>query len=279
MKMNSFWKLIPVAAFAAFALVACDSGSSSDSGVADSSSSVAVQSSGNSSSGMESGGSVAESSSDVAASSSTVAKSSSSVAACTNTYGTNTVTDCRDGQVYKTVVIGTQTWMAQNLNYAMDSSWCYNNSADSCSKYGRLYQWTAAMNIASSYLTTSASAVIKAPQQGACPAGWHVPTSGEWTTLETAVGGSDSTCIKLKSTGGWYDSGNGTDSYGFSALPAGGRYNDGDFYLARGLALFSSATEYGASYAYYRRFGYNFASMYAYIGNKTYAFSVRCVQD
>src|SRR5574344_2307817 len=163
MKMNSFWKMIPVAAFAAFAFVACDSGSSLDSDVADSSSGAAAQSSGSSSNGMESGGSVASSSSSDAASSSSVAKSSSSVAACTNTYGTNTVTDCRDGQVYKTVVIGTQTWMAENLNYVVDSSWCYGNSADSCAKYGRLYQWTAAMNIASSYASVMAGAVIKAP--------------------------------------------------------------------------------------------------------------------
>lgn len=194
-----------------------------------------------------------------------------------STVVTGTMTDSRDGQVYKTVTIGMQTWMAENLNYAVDSSWCYENSADSCSKYGRLYTWTAAMGVGMSY--NSAILGDSVNHQGVCPAGWHVPTNGEWATLETAVGGSYSAGTKLKSTSGWYDSGNGTDSYGFSALPAGGRYNDGDFYLARGLALFSSATEYGASYAYYRRFGYNFASMYAYIGNKTYAFSVRCIQD
>src|SRR5574344_1159397 len=265
MKMNSFWKMIPVAAFAAFALVACDSGSSSDSDVADSNSSAAAQSSGSSSSGMESGGSVA--------------KSSSSVAVCTNTYGTNTVTDCRDGQVYKTVTIGTQTWMAQNLNYAVDCSWCYNNSADSCSKYGRLYQWTAAMNIASSYLTTSAGAVINAPHQGACPAGWHIPTDAEWNTLATAVGGSDSAGIKLKSTSGWYNNGNGTDDYGFSALPAGNRMIYGFFGNEGSYAYFWSATEDRASYAYIRNLGYSYTSMFTYYDNEDNAFSVRCVQD
>src|SRR5574344_459914 len=128
-------------------------------------------------------------------------------------------TDDRDGQVYKTVVIGTQTWMAENLNYAVDSSWCYENSADSCSKYGRLYQWIAAMGVSASY--NGAIFGDSVNHQGACPAGWHVPTSGEWDTLATAVGGSDTAGTKLKSTGGWYSSGNGTDSYGFSALPAG----------------------------------------------------------
>src|SRR5574344_676141 len=214
MKMNSFWKMIPVAAFAAFALVACDSGSSSDSDVADSNSSAAAQSSGSSSSGMESGGSVA--------------KSSSSVAVCTNTYGTNTVTDCRDGQVYKTVTIGTQTWMAQNLNYADSAalpnlegnSWCYGNSADSCAKYGRLYTWTGAMNIDRSYQSASAAAVVSAPHQGACPMGWHIPTNAEWTILEDAVGGSSTAGTYLKATSGWksYSGISNLDSYGFSAL-------------------------------------------------------------
>ncbi len=305
MKMSFFWKIVPVAAFAAFALVACDSGSSSDSDAAESSSSAAAQSSGSSSSGMESSGSVAESSSSiaarsssdvsssssVAASSSSVAKSSSSVAACTNTYGTNTVTDCRDGRSYKTVTIGTQMWMAENLNYAdsaampnlMGNSWCYGNRADSCSKYGRLYTWTAAMNIASSYRTASAGAEIKTPQQGACPAGWHVPTDAEWTTLETAVGGSDSAGTKLKSASGWdyYNgaNGNGTDSYGFSALPAGYRYYSGAFYYAGNFAYFWSATKYGASYVRLRYLGYNYTYMLSYGYDKDYAFSVRCVQD
>ena len=282
MKMNSFWKMIPVAAFAAFAFVACDSGSSSDSDAADSSSSAAAQSSGSSSNGMESGGSVAASSSDVAASSSSVAKSSSSVAACTNTYGTNTVTDCRDGRVYKTVVIGTQTWMAENLNYADSvamtnlegNSWCYENRADSCAKYGRLYTWSAAMN--SSYLM---NAVISTPQQGVCPTGWHLPTSGEWATLETAVGGSDSAGIKLKSTSGWYNNGNGTDDYGFSALPAGNRMIYGFFGNEGSYAYFWSATEDRASYAYIRNLGYSYTSMFTYYDNEDNAFSVRCVQD
>ena len=101
------------------------------------------------------------------------------------------------------------------------NSWCYENSADSCAKYGRLYTWTAAMNIDSSYQWASATAVIFTPQQGACPAGWHIPKNAEWTTLENAVGGSIVAGTELKSVSGWYLSGNGTDAYGFSALPAG----------------------------------------------------------
>ena len=196
-----------------------------------------------------------------------------------------TMTDPRDGQSYKTVTIGTQTWMAENLNYAdsaampnlKGNSWCYENSADSCAKYGRLYTWTGAMNIAGSYQSASATAVISAPQQGACPAGWHIPTDAEWTTLETAVGGAAGT--KLKSTSGWSSSGNGTDAYGFSALPAGSRDDSGSFGDVGYDTFFWSASEYDTDDAYYRYLSYYYAYMSTGYYNKTFAFSVRCVQD
>ena len=237
--------------------------------------------SGNNGTETEGGGS----SSVVNSSSSSIGGSSSSVAACTNTYGTNTVTDCRDGQTYKTVTIGTQTWMAENLNYAdstampnlKGSSWCYENSADSCAKYGRLYTWTAAMNIDSSYQSASAAAVISAPWRGACPTGWHIPTDAEWTTLETAVGGAAGT--KLKSTSGWSSSGNGTDAYGFSALPAGYRNFTGDFDFVGIYADFWSATESGTDNAYIPVLDFRRAYMYTNYYSKNDALSVRCVQD
>jgi len=201
------------------------------------------------------------------------------------------VTDCRDNQTYRTVTIGTQTWMAENLNYAdsvampnlKGNSWCYDNSMDSCAKYGRLYTWTAAMNIDSSYQSVSAAAVISTPQQGACPAGWHVPTDEEWGTLENAVGGSSVAGTRLKSRSGWNDdgdeSGNGTDSYGFSALPAGHRIYDGSFYYVGGRAYFWSVTENVTVGAYGRRLDYNYAFMDTNHYGKNYAYSVRCVQD
>ena len=114
----------------------------------------------------------------------------------------NTLTDTRDGQVYRTVTIGDQVWMAENLNYETDSSFCYNDSAEYCAKYGRLYTWTAAMN--------------------ACPDGWHLPTIDEFETLFATVGGDSIAGMKLKSTSGWNSDGNGTDDFGFTVLPAGG---------------------------------------------------------
>ena len=197
------------------------------------------------------------------------------------------ITDTRDGQTYRTVVIGTQTWMAENLNYAdsvammnlKGNLWCYGNSADSCAKYGRLYTWTGAMNMASSYQSELASAVISTPQQGVCPAGWHIPTDAEWTTLENAVGGSNTAGTYLKSTNGWYNDGNGTDSYGYSARPAGFRNNYGDFRSAGLIANFWSASENLASHAYNRYLNYDYAYMYTHYNNKYFAFSVRCVKD
>ena len=231
------------------------------------------------------------SSAETISSSSSLAVSSSSAKAAWNylnpniTYGK--ITDPRDGQVYKTVVIGTQTWMAENLNYAdsiampnlKEISWCYNNSMDSCAKYGRLYTWTAAMDIARSYQSATAAAVISVPHQGVCPTGWHLPDTTEWNDLEAAVGGESTAGTVLKSTGGWQDSGNGTDAYGFSALPAGYRSHFGGFYNAGYGAYFWSATEYDAGNAYRRYLNYDVADMYTYNNDKYNAFSVRCVKD
>ena len=124
--------------------------------------------------------------------------------------------DARDNQTYKTVVIGNQTWMAQNLNYNMENSSCYNDNPDNCAKYGRLYTVDAAMN--------------------ACPSGWHLPSEYEWDTLMNAVGGRDVAGKMLKSESGW-ELYNGVDEYGFTAVPAG--YYDISIYDLEGKsALF-----------------------------------------
>ena len=167
-------------------------------------------------------------------------------------------TDARDGQTYKTVVIGTQTWMAQNLNYETANSYCYSNTPSNCTKYGRLYTWAAAKT--------------------ACPTGWHLPTEAEFKTLFTAVGGSSTAGTKLKSTSGWY-SGNGTDNYSFSALPAGyGNYNQG-YYGEGSYANFWSSTENDSYDACYMALDYDNDNAYRDNDLKSYGFSVRCVKD
>ena len=99
-----------------------------------------------------------------------------------------------DGQEYKTVTIGLQTWMAENLNYydkdntnLVANAWCYKNVEKNCNLGGRLYTWTAAMNLPSGYLTASAAEEIESPHQGICPDGWHLPDSTEWYQVANYV--------------------------------------------------------------------------------------------
>ncbi len=196
------------------------------------------------------------SSSGKTSSSSAVIRSSSSIKV---EVKIGSITDSRDGQTYKTVTIGTQTWMAQNLNYETADSYCYGDTPSNCTKYGRLYTWAAA--------TT------------ACPSGWHLPTKAEFETLITAVGGSSTAGTKLKSTSGWTNSGNGTDDYSFSALPAGFRNYYGDYYYEGDFAYFWSSTEINSNYAYFMNLYYDTDDAYLFNNNEYNGFSVRCLKD
>jgi len=179
-----------------------------------------------------------------------------------------TFTDDRDGKSYKKIVIGTQTWMGENLNYAAEGSKCYDNSDDNCEKYGRYYDWETART--------------------ACPSGWHLPTDDEWTVLVNYAGGEKKAGKKLKSTNGWND--NSTDDYGFSALPGGSCFNLGVGGVSCGnensYGMWWSATESDSSFAWYRRMdaktqGINleYVSKERYGPTKSHLYSVRCVQD
>ncbi len=197
--------------------------------------------------------------------------------------------DSRDGTVYNFVVIGTQTWMAQNLNYAYNegtaTSYCYSDDTSNCTKYGRLYTWSAAMDSAAVFSKNGegcgygVTCTATEPVRGVCPAGWHLPTYAEFETLIAAVGGESGAGVKLKSASGWDGDGNGSDDYGFSALPAGDRSSDGDFYYAGYLAYFWSATERGTSIARSMYLLYSSGDAYLYVNLKNYAFSVRCLKD
>ena len=170
------------------------------------------------------------------------------------------LTDSRDGQTYKTITIGTQTWMAENLNYETSGSYCYNDSIEYCNKYGRLYTWEEAME--------------------SCPDGWHLPSGVDWENLFTAVGGKSTAGKVLKSQSGWSENGNGTDAFDFSALPAGCRSSHGIFnYDSSAANFWSSATE-PDEIAFYSLNLYNFYE-FARFGThrKDHAASVRCVKD
>jgi uncharacterized protein (TIGR02145 family) len=201
--------------------------------------------------------------------------------------------DERDSKVYKTTKIGTQTWMAENLNYAVDNSWCYSDSAAYCTKYGRLYPWTVAMNLNSTYNSVLAvdEGVIKTPHQGVCPHGWHIPTIPDWNTLTEHVdiyGGNEGIGMSLKSTTGWSiktweglneEAGNGIDLFGFSVVSGGTLNSYGDFKYIGAAEYFWSATESSADMAYGNYFEGDSDDIFQVYDSKNAACSVRCVKD
>jgi uncharacterized protein (TIGR02145 family) len=209
-------------------------------------------------------------------SSSGVTFASANNAATTFTMPANAVTvtanfvvgfiDNRDGKVYKMVTIGGKRWMAENLNYQTSSgSWCYQDDNSKCNVYGRLYDWNTAKTV--------------------CPSGWHLPSREEWGNLAKVAGGTgdygaDGTAGKaLKATNGWNTNGNGTDNYGFSALPGGNRDGYDDRFRNTGtIGYWWTATE-TSSRAYYRRMENHDDNVLEYNDVKSYGFSARCVED
>ena len=203
--------------------------------------------------------------------------------------------DARDGAIYRMVTIGEQTWMAENLNYS-DSvtyvgmkkrSWCYNNSVDSCAKYGRLYTWAAAIDSAGTWSTTTKGCgyvgrydslcTVKEPVRGICPEGWHIPTKAEWKTLITAMGiiypNLDPDAMQAKGFEKWDRA---TDAFGFSALPAGD-YANGSFHDGGSYAFFWCAADANFDRANVLELNADRAVDQNY--DKGYGFSVRCIKD
>lgn len=184
------------------------------------------------------------------------------------------------GRAYPVVTIGTQKWMAENLDWKF-SGLLVGKSGTSASeeranyydndkstygvngnKYGLLYNWTAAK-----YLEDNKASLIP---------GWHLPTAEEWDALATAVGGSTGAGTKLKSTSGWNNSGNGTDEYGFSYFPTG-LYN-GSFTQLGNYTPAWTASDYSSGSAYVRSFNSG-ASMSSGTESKAYQFCIRLVKD
>lgn len=166
-----------------------------------------------------------------------------------------------DGNVYPAVKIGSQIWMAKNLNYKIDGSVCYDDDDDNCDTFGRLYTWNAAMK--------------------ACPSGWHLPSREEFGTLRGQVGSSGKERSENLRAAGWKD---GADRYGFSALPAG--HNDthrSGFSYAGSDAGFWSSTMFMVDGGAYDNDSY-FLSIDEYTTNVSFIYrdrglSVRCLLD
>jgi len=160
----------------------------------------------------------------------------------------------------RTVTIGTQTWMAENLNYNASGSWCYyDNGYSMCNTFGRLYDWETAMTV--------------------CPSGWHLPSNDEWEVLVDFAGGKSVAGGKLKAASGWNRGGIGTDDFGFSALPGGYRYPDGGFGNAGNVGYWWTATEDSSGLAYYWYMYYDYDLVYERNDGKNDGFSVRCIAD
>ena len=242
MRHFGFWAL----AFTAF-LVAC--GDDASSGPVDDPVSSSIEMSSSSEASPESSAKSSSSEKQGASSSSQAPKSSAEI-----TYGT--LTDERDGKTYKTVVIGKQTWMAENLNYESRYSYCYEDKAENCAKYGRLYMWDAAME--------------------ACPSGWGLPSLEEFQALVAAVGGYPVAGKALKSTEGWKDGGNGTDDYGFSALPAGYMQEDSTSHNVGEYAQFWSTS--GTTWVYQLEAAFDNDSSFLFSVYRGFALSVRCLK-
>ncbi len=209
----------------------------------------------------------------------------------------NTFKDNRDGNVYKIVKIGTQTWFAENLKYlpgvvgpstgSETTPYFYvydydgTNVSDAkstshYSTYGVLYNWMAAMNESTSS-TTNPSGV-----QGVCPAGWHLPSNAEWTQLTAYLGDSSVAGGKLKETGitHWTSPNTGaTNETGFTALPGGGRYSSGTFLDVGNYGAWWSATAYDSGDAWFLGIYYGISSVDRHDYSKEVGFSVRCVKD
>ncbi len=217
----------------------------------------------------------------------------------------DTLVDERDGQSYKIITIGTQIWMAENLNYDYNvgtaRSYCYNNVADSCDKYGRLYLWSAAMDSAAVFSSIgkdcghgndkckSSGKVVR----GVCPKGWHLPDTLEWRTLSNVDGndpgnlGHGALLSQTRywiSTSGWYSEYydlSGCDTYGFSAIPAGVYEDEYSRFVSvgEGTIFWSSSIWVRGSWAYAASFSTSTTNGHMEGQVIDYACSVRCLKD
>ena len=196
--------------------------------------------------------------------------------------------DPRDNRIYKTVKIGNQTWMAQNLDFVVDDSYCYNDTGSYCNKYGSLYTWAAAMDSVGKYTNTSKgcgngkSCETFETVVGLCPTGWHMPSKDEWDSLITTIGDTALAGTKLKTRLGWEKvegKPNGLDDYGFSALPSGVRNGDGSFAGIKSSTNFWTSSLYDeTTHSIYYQLSNDRESLLMDYFIREAAFSVRCVK-
>ncbi|MFH0898561.1 MAG: fibrobacter succinogenes major paralogous domain-containing protein [bacterium] len=143
---------------------------------------------------------------------------------------TGSFIDSRDSTTYKTVIIGTQTWMAENLAYKTESGcWAYNDTISYVATYGYLYNWEATKDV--------------------CPIGWHLPSKDEWVTLIWFVGAETTSGLKLKAIKCWDGDKHATNKFGFTALPSGALAANGKFFGKGNLCRWWTSTNFNTKYA------------------------------
>jgi len=181
----------------------------------------------------------------------------------TSAQVTGSFTDPRDGRLYKTVSVGTQTWMAENLAYKSDfGCYVYENNEKHITSYGYLYTWETANK--------------------ACPSGWHLSSQQDWITLSTFLGGETTAADKLKESGTihWQEPvSQSTNESGFTAMPGGYRNENSDFYVLGYTGWWWCSDEKDTEKAYHVLiYGHTTEVAISYI-KKSNGFSVRCVKD
>lgn len=265
-----------------------ESSSSKKEDVSSSSAKVSSSSKQSSSSKEQSSSSVESSSSEILSSSSGQIKSSSSaVFVEPSEVKRGSFTDERDGREYRYVQIGNQTWMAENLNYVVDSSFCYNDSLEYCEKYGRLYPWSVAMDSVGQFTTpgnecgNNVICNIETMVRGICPEGWHLPSVAEGEELVVAVDKGAHKGTALMDSVLW-DGKISTDPYGFGGRPSGKRLADGTYNWLGVDGSFWLSTESKHRTTYQARiFNYNdeWNGAMGLETDKNRGLAVRCLKD
>jgi uncharacterized protein (TIGR02145 family) len=194
-------------------------------------------------------------------------------------YGT--FTDARDGETYRTVKIGDQEWMVDNLRYKAEGSYAPDNEEINVSRFGRLYTWTSALNIPPEFSEQTLARDLEMYHkmreknyQGIAPEGWHIPSTKEWETLLSNLN-PKTDGSELRSACFWHKP--GKDSFGFFALPAGYRFDNGTFCHFGRRARFWCKDEYGNANAYRLSITNNSIDIEGVY--RSDAVSVRCVKN
>ena len=196
------------------------------------------------------------------------------------------VFSCESSQKFKSVKIGDQIWMEENLNVdhyrngdiipqvqekaewakLTNGAWCYyKNEKSNGVKYGKLYNWYAVND-----------------NRGLAPKGWHIPSDEEWKKLSDILGGDEMSGIKMKSVSGWskYEMNYGTNESGFNGLPGNFRNDDGSFYDTDGnIGFWWSSTSFDSDKVWFRELHYSGRSLSKNFGSFRQGLSIRCIKD